>query len=238
MSHQKNDDNKNLNNSKKVICYNMLNNKKCNYGNKCMYAHSLNEQKIIPLRHKAYTIIKSVDNLNNINLVLDHKLYEMLLQLTKICAACSKDLCPGGYNCRYGAVNSKCRVCYEDLVYGNCKKHLCPSIHLTERGLVPYLKQKNKDKVTEKSSPSSDENNSDNRKKYNKRPYDNKVKKELDNVQGVLLTEKFILTHFGKLSGTVSEADSDSELNEDVDKMIKYLHDDNDNSDDESIFLI
>jgi len=241
MSHHKNDDNKIIDNSKKkVMCYNMLNKKKCDYGSKCVYAHSLSEQKIMPLRHKAYTIIKTVSDLSNINLVLDNKLYEMLLQLTKVCISCSKDQCPGGYNCRYGAINAKCKICYDDLVYGNCKKSSCQFIHLTDRGLIPYFRQRNKDKSTgsDESLNSSGDSSDYKKNKYNKKQYDNiKLKTQLNDIQGVLLTEKFILNHFGKTP--ISDIDSDSDLNEDVEKMIQYFNDETvGNSDDESIFLI
>ena len=244
MNHQNNDDNKVIGNSKKkVMCYNMLNKKQCDYGIKCVYAHNLSEQKIIPLRHKAYTIIKTVTDLSNINLILDNKLYEMLLQLTKVCILCSKDACPGGYNCRYGAINSKCKICYDDLVYGNCKKPSCQSIHLTTRGLIPYFKQKNKNKMSDESQNSSGDSTDNDKfaKKrlgFNKKYYDNnKLKTQLNDIQGVLLTEKFILNHFGKIY--TSDIDSDSNSTEDVDKMIQYFNDDTENnSDDESIFLV
>ena len=130
-------------NCKKILCYNMLNKKKCNYGNKCMYAHSLAEQKIEPLRHKIYSIIKYNTDLSNIDLSVDHNLYENLLQLTRVCSLCSKGQCPGGYNCRNGAINYKLRICYDDLVYGHCKRVSCHSVHLTEKGLKCYNKTKN-----------------------------------------------------------------------------------------------
>ena len=256
-------DKKNNENSKKILCFNMLNLKKCNYGNKCMYAHNLNEQKIESIRHKVYTIIKSADNLNNIDLLNDSKLYEAMLQLTKVCSLCSKGLCPGGYNCRNGSVNIKSRICYEDLVYGNCKKYNCQSVHLTEKGLISYNKQKYKDKYQDTDSDLSfDEYNNDNneneteeinndeidsnkkskfykytKKNINLNDKNNKIKKELDNIKGILLTDKFILTHFGKpINNENISSDSDNE--EDIEKMIKYLNDNNNESDDESIFLV
>ena len=130
-------------NNKKILCFNMLNNKKCNYGNKCVYAHSLSDQKIDSLRHKAYTIIKSAENLSHIDLLVDQKLYDTLVQLTKMCSLCNKNLCPGGYNCRNGAINMKSKVCYEDFMFGNCKRNNCLATHLTTRGFIPYNKQKN-----------------------------------------------------------------------------------------------
>jgi len=244
--------------SKKILCFNMLNHGKCNYGNKCMYAHSLNEQKIDPLRHKIYTIIKSTDNLSNINLLSDSKLYEGLLQLTKICTLCCKGICPGGYNCRNGAVNNKLKVCYEDLVYGNCKKYNCQSVHLTEKDLMSYNKQKYEEKINKGSinrqlnwsNIFDDDINSkitnddveinkfiNRTKKYNLNDHKNiQIQNDLNNIKGILLTEKFLLTHFGKNS--VTDISSDSENEEDVTKMINYLNNENSESDDESIFLV
>jgi len=136
-------------NSKKILCINVLNKKKCNYGNKCLYAHHINEQNIEPIRHKVYTIIKGTNNLQNINLIDDVKLYETMELLTKICNQCVKNLCPGGYNCRNGAINNNFRICKDDLMYGQCLKNGCQLIHLTKRKLVPYTKQKhNKESLT------------------------------------------------------------------------------------------
>lgn len=129
---------------KKILCYNFLNKKKCHYGNKCDYAHSLSEQNIDPIRKKIYNIIQSNGSLQDIDLLDDIKLYEGFLQLTKVCSLCSKGLCPGGYNCRNGAINQKYKICYEDLIAKNCKKNNCPNIHLTKRNLIPYITQKNK----------------------------------------------------------------------------------------------
>lgn len=132
-----------LDHSKKILCCNMLNYHKCNYAHKCMYAHSLLEQKVKPIRHKVYTMIKKTPDLSGVNLVADPKLCETLLLLTKVCQACSNGKCPGGYNCRHGAINIKNRICYEDFMWGECKKRpTCPSIHLTDRGLKPYNEQK------------------------------------------------------------------------------------------------
>jgi hypothetical protein len=122
----------------------MLNNKLCDYKNKCMYAHNLSDQKIDPLRHKVYTIIKSDNDLKNINLISDKLLFETFLQLTKVCNSCMKSLCPGGYNCRNGVLNIKYKICYDDFMYGQCRKFKCNSVHLTTRNLIPYYTQKSK----------------------------------------------------------------------------------------------
>lgn len=244
-----NDNNNDKDNEKKILCFKMLNNKKCNYGNKCMYAHGLNEQKMEPLRHKAYTIIKFAKDLSNIDFIIDPALYDSLLQLTKVCSLCNKGQCPGGYNCRNGAVNIKYRVCYDDLVYGNCKRPNCQAIHLTERDLIPYIKQKNKHNfpnirnstIRENKDYKDYKDNKDNDSPDNIQTYyektckNNKLKKELDDVQGILLTENFLLTQFGKT------LDPDEELSEDekcIDELIKYLNNNDTESDEESIFLI
>lgn len=235
--------NKKNDNQKRVLCVNMLNNKKCNYGNKCMYAHNLSDQKIDTVRHKVYTIIKCADDLSHINLIYDEKLYKTMLDLTKICSLCNKGLCPGGYNCRNGALNIKCRICYEDLVYGNCKRNNCQSVHLTDKKLVPYMKQKNKYLDKERSNDYNKRNNSSENLdkeyfiKYPKKINDNKnnkIKCELNNIKGILLTENFLMTHFGKHNKDYYSSDSENE--EEIEKIIKYLNDDDNNSDDESIF--
>jgi hypothetical protein len=222
---------KNNENLKKILCFNMMNNKKCGYGNKCMYAHSLSEQKIEPIRHKLYTLIKAADNLNNIDLINDQKLYDSMLQLTRVCSSCSKGLCPGGYNCRHGAISIKCKICYEDLVYGNCKKQNCQSVHLTQKGLIPFIKQKYPDtkQYTKNNQNITDDKSDDSFKKQK-----TKAKKDLDNVKGILLTESFLKSYFGKTNLTIS---SDSDTEDDVDGMIKYLNDDDSDSD-ASIFLV
>lgn len=144
--------NKNNTNMKRILCYNMLNHKKCSYGNKCMYAHYLSEQKIEDYRYKAYTIIRDSNNLEDLDLKKDIKLLNHLIQLTKVCTLCISGLCLGGYNCRSGAISLKYKICYDDLMYGNCCRNTCQFVHLTQKGLTPYHKQKikvNKDKKTD-----------------------------------------------------------------------------------------
>lgn len=240
-----NDNKKNNDNLKRVLCINMINEGKCHYGYKCLYAHNLSEQKIDPVRHKVYTIIKCTDDLSNINLIDDDKLYKTMLDLTKLCAMCNKGSCPGGYNCRHGVVNIKHRICYEDLVFGNCKRNNCQSVHLTDKKLVPYIKQKNKsyDKETLNEYRKNHFNNSGERDKffkYNKKNVDyknNKIKYDLNNVKGFLLTENFLMNHFGKVINR-DYFSSDSEDDEDTEKIIKFLNDDTNNSDEESIFEV
>jgi hypothetical protein len=230
----------NDNNLRKIICFNIIKQKKCNYGNKCMYAHSLEEQKVDQYRIMAYKILKSKSNLSNLNLLEDEKLYETLIQLTKVCSMCVKGFCSGGYNCRNGAINHSYKICYIDLVSGNCKNINCDSIHLTLRNLVPYNTQKNNFNNLSVITVIGDPKNTT--KFKNKLTNDdifykcnNNVKKELDNIKGILLTDEFMLKHFGKNNN--NNVYSDSDTTEDLDKMIKYFND-NDSDSDESIFLV
>ena len=259
-------------NNKKILCFNMLNNKQCPYGNKCVYAHNLADQKIETLRHKAYTIIKSAEDLSHIDLVADPKLYETLQQLTKMCSLCNKNLCPGGYNCRNGSINMKSKVCYEDFMFGNCKRSNCLATHLTMRGFVPYNKQTNNYKIKEKEKEKEKEmdkkielglddldleldldlddldkkhdnvydlnkynyTNKINTNKYN---YKGKFNDDLNNIKGVLLTEKFLLARYNKPFEDNDES-SYSEDEEQIKLTMEYLNNEDDDSTDESIFLV
>jgi hypothetical protein len=199
-------------NNKKILCYNIISGKKCNYGNKCLYAHSLSEQNINDYRIKAYDMIKKTDNLDKVNLIEDGKLYETLCQLCKVCTSCEKNMCSGGYNCRNGVIDRALKICYDDLVYGNCKYIKCNFVHLTEKGLIPYLKQKN----LLKQKPS----------------YKSLLKKNLpqkEEADNNLIKHLFITKY--------NDSDSsDSYGSEDVEDIMEYLNNDNESSD-ESIFM-
>lgn len=124
---------------KKMLCNNIIKNNKCCYQSKCMYAHSLEEQKIDGIRKKAYEIIKSNYDLSHIDLQSNQLLYDALMCLTNVCAKCSNSSCPGGYNCKYGAINENYKICLSDLTTGECASQ-CNFIHLTKRGLKPFNK--------------------------------------------------------------------------------------------------
>ena len=40
-----------------MLCNNFLEGKVCSYGDKCLYAHSIKDQNIDPIKKKAYDII-------------------------------------------------------------------------------------------------------------------------------------------------------------------------------------
>lgn len=126
---------------KRIMCNNMIIYGSCPYGCDCVYAHSLNEQKLDPMRKKAYDIILSTTKLDNIDLIHDKELYIALMQLTRICFGCENGTCLGGYNCKNGAINTKLTICYNDFYYGKCVVTQCYKQHLTKRGMVPFKLQ-------------------------------------------------------------------------------------------------
>ena len=225
------------NNFKRILCFNVINNAVCTYGSKCVYAHSLSDQKIEPLRHKIYTIIRSDTNLKDLDLVKDDKLFRGMLELTKLCTMCVKKSCPGGYNCRNGAINIDCRICFDDFMYGNCRRPNCTSKHLTERGMISYY-----DQLSKSTGRPVDDLINERKDKIKKNivkiePILPKpVKPYVDtsnSMKGVMLTEKFLMNYING-SREIKEVLSDSE-NENVEEMIKYLNEDSE-SEEDSIF--
>nr|QBK88956.1 MAG: zinc finger C-x8-C-x5-C-x3-H type protein [Mimivirus LCMiAC02] len=134
--------NRETSNKKRILCYNILHDKSCKYGIKCDYAHGLNDQIKDPIRDKVYNMLKENIDMRSIDLIHDKELYNTLIVLTRVCKECSKNLCPGGHNCRIGALNEKYRICYDDMMFGTCSRGECKYIHLTNKGLIPYIIQK------------------------------------------------------------------------------------------------
>lgn len=131
------DDNTASKNFKKILCKNINSVGKCIYTNKCLYAHSLDDQNVEPIRAMAYKMIKSNDDLSEIDLTKNKQLYSNLLTLTKLCQHCEQGICTGGYNCKHGACDKIYVVCQTDLTKGTCEGK-CGYIHLTNKGLVPH----------------------------------------------------------------------------------------------------
>lgn len=129
-------------NKKKLLCNSIINNLSCKYGDKCLYAHNLSEQNIDKIKKKAYDIIIKND-IYDIDLSKDKELAKTLLQMTKLCKDCDNGNCSGGYNCKNGVMNIKYKICYDDLMYNNCKDNNCSMIHITSKGLKPIINIKN-----------------------------------------------------------------------------------------------
>jgi len=145
---------KNKDNIKKLLCYNIVNNSKCVYKNKCMFAHTLSEQKKEPIREHIYNMIYQIEDLSDIDIYEDKTLYDELIIYTKDCKNCFNKKCPGGYNCKFGACCKEIKICYNDLMYGRCYnflkeekndnkiiKRCIHGVHLTEKNLIPYYQR-------------------------------------------------------------------------------------------------
>lgn len=124
-------------NFKTILCKNITSFGKCAYCDKCLYAHNLDEQKVEPLRNRAYKMIKGTENLSNIDLTKDQPIYDCLLSLTKLCHYCDEKTCTGGYNCKHGACDAIYVICHTDLTKGTCDGK-CGKKHLSKKGLIPY----------------------------------------------------------------------------------------------------
>ena len=199
-------------NIKKLLCNNVLEYGECHYGDKCMYAHSLDEQNVEPIRKKAYDII--VDKIKLYDKP-DIELAKTLLELTKTCENCNKKKCSGGYNCKYGTFDKKYQICSDDLNYGICYNTSCNNIHLTNKGLKPlYYNNKND---TIKIIKYVD------------------INKNINIPDGILVTEDLLLKLSGNKKNNIYETDSD---NDSIERIKNYLDDisDSDKSCDESIF--
>ena len=127
----------NNDNYKKILCKNINDIGKCIYNNKCLYAHSLEEQNIESIRETAYKMIKIDTDLSHIDLSKNKYLYNNLQALSKLCQHCEEKKCTGGYNCKHGACDKIYVICLTDLNKGSCEGG-CNKIHLTLKGLVPY----------------------------------------------------------------------------------------------------
>ena len=130
--------NQNIQKYKKILCKSIINNKNCDYGKNCLYAHSYSEQKMSINRKLAYDIIKGKIKINENNNTIKKELYDILCILSKLCTECEKNKCTGGYNCIHGSVSRNLQICRSDLDTGICKNRNCGLIHLTQKGLKPY----------------------------------------------------------------------------------------------------
>lgn len=125
------------NNLKKIICKNIITNGSCVYGNKCLYAHTLDDQNVDKIRKIAYDIIRQKTDCKNVNILTNRQLYETFKILSNVCEQCEMNKCTGGYNCKHGACKNEYAICLSDMNKGVCNK-TCNKIHLTDLGLIPY----------------------------------------------------------------------------------------------------
>ena len=215
------------NNVKRILCHNKLISKICRRRDNCMYAHSYNEQKQDPYKKIVYDMIKNNDRLDDFDLIKDSKIYDTVLQLTKICSKCIRNSCVGGYNCKFGVFHPKYQICYNDMYYGNCTDDMCMKVHLSIKGLVPYKTQLKKTIKLPKGNV------------WNNTPESvfipAKQIKKIKNYEGTLLSNKYFLEN-----STITSDSSSSESDSEIQKTISYLNGDDDLNfveDNESIFI-
>jgi len=138
-------------NIKKLLCYNIVNYSKCLYKNKCLFAHSLEDQKKDTIRQYLYDMIYCMEDLSSINIYNDKILFDELIIYTKECKNCISKKCPGGYNCKFGTCSKDIKICYNDMMSGKCFnitkqenktnftiKRCIHGVHLSEKNLIPY----------------------------------------------------------------------------------------------------
>lgn len=144
-------------NFKKLLCYNIVNNNECLYKSKCMFAHSIEEQKKEVIREHIYYLINTCEDLSTIDINENKELLNELIIYTKECKNCIYKKCPGGFNCKFGVCLKELKICYNDLIYGKCFNNLrdestlegnpvkrcINGIHLTEKKLIPYQPRSN-----------------------------------------------------------------------------------------------
>lgn len=165
---------------KRLLCFSVINNENCNYGNYCTFAHTLSEQVIDAEMLYIYQIILDKDLMNFFSLSnpkMDD-IYKKLLFFTYVCPKCVSNTCMGGYNCKYGTHDPCLKICKNDLLTGECINKLINipinnSIldkielinkketpfsptgcinghHLSERNLIPYYKYINDKNISKK----------------------------------------------------------------------------------------
>lgn len=135
---------------KKILCCKTIKHHKCNYQNKCMFAHSLDEQKKEPMRATIHDLITGTTSLKDIDIFTDKDVFSELMIHTKLCKKCVFNACAGGWNCKFGACVTSHLICSSDLLFGNCLNNVgCPfGVHLTKRGLIPYNTRALTDTIT------------------------------------------------------------------------------------------
>lgn len=143
---------------KKILCNSFFKSEECQYADKCLYAHSITQQKMDNNRKKAYDIIQNEFDLSYLDLGNKNDnesadLLSTLILLTKICYDCINKKCAGGVNCKFGVYNKSLQICYDDMMNGKCNDN-CNKIHLTKRGFIPINKNKDNRKTKKKTNRS------------------------------------------------------------------------------------
>lgn len=125
------------NKSKRLMCNNILKTGKCCYGNRCVFSHTLKEQRKDPNRQIVYDIISKKNNdytYDDLKTIYDKEIIKIFYLFTKKCSLCEQNKCPGGYNCVTGTISQQYVLCINDLNNGCCSDNKCKKIHLSKKG--------------------------------------------------------------------------------------------------------
>jgi hypothetical protein len=137
------------NNIKKILCNNYLATGHCEYGNKCLFAHSYQEQQLQNNKKVVFNIIFEKNDLSDVKIHNDLNLQNDLIIMTKECKKCFLNKCNCGLNCNNGVCLHNHKLCHADLTTGKCSnviftnyknsniKSCINGIHLTEKKLIP-----------------------------------------------------------------------------------------------------
>jgi len=134
-------------NEKRLICFSIINDEKCDYDKCCTYAHSLEEQMIDSDKKFIYQILldKNLMNFYSLSNPKTDDLYQQLLFMTHLCKNCNNSKCTGGYNCRHGVNTASLKICRNDLLTGQCSNNI---INISvPKGIIEKIK------TSENSSP-------------------------------------------------------------------------------------
>ena len=109
-------------NENRVLCYSVIDNKVCKYGNECIYAHNTDEQLVDNDREFHYKLILDpmMMGFNQMPACRKEEIYKALFFFTQLCEGCVAKKCTGGYNCKNGAINKFAKLCKNDLLTGEC----------------------------------------------------------------------------------------------------------------------
>jgi len=226
---------------KKLMCKNILTNGKCSYENKCLYAHNLNEQNMDHKRKLVYDIIMGrIPYINN-DIQIDDEIYKIFIQLCKICDLCSKNKCPGGFNCKHGVFDKQYQVCADDLRDGVCYNITCSKIHLTNKGIKSLKELKLNFNLNDFENNKLIDYDDYKRSKYIKETGDINITENIDNYNDNMnidnINRIFAKKQDINKNTTDCETESDNNSTGSVERIKEYLNYDSESDDcDVSIF--
>lgn len=114
-----------LNHPKNAMCSFLINNGLCKKMDTCHKCHDITKQRLQPIKNIIYKLLFNCHKIWSypVNQSME-KIYEGLLVHTKSCRKCENNKCIGGHNCHSGYSCNAAKICYQDLVFGNCQNQI------------------------------------------------------------------------------------------------------------------